>query len=263
MYEDLTEDDMDAIREVVRRKASVFWIEGTPRTTLLHLRHDTRPTGPPVRTPPHNLKAEEADFVDEQLEKEVKTGQLERGNSPWGSPPFCTKEMAVHKKARKRRIVVDYRRVNSRTLRAVYYVRNQEDIVMACAGSVFLTLVDACKGFNQIVNTDRARRMLAILARSGQFLPRCLTFGPTNGPEDFAYATDRVYAPGVGRRKWFCNQWQIYADDITIRTGRVRDGVFFTDDEDKRRSEKAKTERIQRIEAGEVQDDHGQSRRVA
>ena len=33
--------------------------------------------------------------------------------------------------------------------------------------------------------------MLAILARSGQFLPRCLTFGPTNGPEDFAFATDR------------------------------------------------------------------------
>ena len=162
----------------------------------------------------------------------------------------------MHKKARKRRIVVDYRRVNSRTLRAVYYVRNQEDIVMACAGSVFLTLVDACKGFNQIVNTDRARRMLAILARSGQFLPRCLTFGPTNGPEDFAYATDQVYAPGVGRRKWFCDQWQIYADDITIRTGRVRDGVLFTDDEDKRRSEKAKTERIQKIEAGEVQDEH-------
>ena len=97
VYDGLTEDDMNAVREVIRRKASVFWIEGSPRTTLLHLRRDTRPTGPAVRTPPHNLKAEEADFVDEQLEKEVRTGQLERGNSPWGSPPFCTKEMAVHK----------------------------------------------------------------------------------------------------------------------------------------------------------------------
>ena len=37
--------------------------------------------------------------------------------------------------------------------------------------------------------------MLAILARSGQYLPVCLTFGPTNGPEDFAFATDRVFAP--------------------------------------------------------------------
>ena len=29
----------------------------------------------------------------------------------------------------------------------------------------------------------------------------------------------------------FCNQWQIYADDCTIRTGRVCDGVVFTDEE--------------------------------
>ena len=83
-----------------------------------------------------------------------------------------------------------YRRVNQRTERAVYFVRNQEEIVTSCAGSVYLTLVDACKGFNQIVNTERARQMLAILARSGQYLPRCLTFGPTIGPEDFAFATE-------------------------------------------------------------------------
>ena len=29
----------------------------------------------------------------------------------------------------------------------------------------------------------------------------------------------------------FCNQWQIYADDCTIRTGRVCDGVVYTDEE--------------------------------
>ena len=125
---------------------------------------------------------------------------------------------------------------------------------MACAGSVFLTLVDACKGFNQIVNTERARQMLAILARSGQFLPRCLTFGPTNGPEDFAYATDRVYAPGAGRRRFFCESWQIYADDITIRSGRVIDGVLYTDEEHRARIDRAKEERVKKVEAGEAAD---------
>eukprot|EP00959_Pyramimonas_sp_CCMP1952_P097026 2028145-Pyramimonas_sp.AAC.1 len=78
-----TEHDMDVVREMITRKAAVFWIEGIPRTTLLHLMHDTRPTGPPARTPPHDLKAEDAQFVDEKLMEEVQTGQLERGNSPW------------------------------------------------------------------------------------------------------------------------------------------------------------------------------------
>ena len=193
--------------------------------------HDTIPTGPPVRTPPHNLKGEEAEWVDKQLQAEVDSGQLERGNSEWASPPFATKEFAEHRRQRKRRVVVDYRRVNRRTLRAVYCVRSADGVAREVAGSAWMTFLDACKGFNQVRNTERARRMLAILARSGQFLPRCLTFGPHNGPEDFAYATDRVYAPGRGRKMRFCKEWQIYADDCTIRTGRVCDGVVYTDAE--------------------------------
>ena len=94
-------------------------------------------------------------------------------------------------------LVVDYRRVNKRTLRAVYHVQSADAIVKDVAGSARMTLIDCCKGFNQIVNTERARSMLAILARSGQFLPRCLTFGPHNGPEDFGFATDRVYASSL------------------------------------------------------------------
>ena len=81
--------------------------------------------------------------------------------------------------------MVDYRRVHARTLRSVYFVRSAAGVVADAAGSIWTTLLDAVAGFNHIVNTDRARRMLAILARSGQFLPRCLTFGPHNGPEDF------------------------------------------------------------------------------
>ena len=146
--------------------------------------HDTIPKGPPVRQPPHNLRGEEEEWVDQQLQKEVDSGQLERGNSPWGSPPFATKSFAEHRRQWKRRLVVDYRRVNARTLRAVYHVRNADAVIKDVAGSAYMTMVDACKGFNQVVNTDRARQMLAIFARSGEFLPRCLTFGPHNGPED-------------------------------------------------------------------------------
>ena len=134
---------------------------------------------------------------------------------------------------------MDYRRVNRRTLRAIYYVRAADGIVRALCGSALLTFLDACSGFNQIVNTQRARKMLAILARSGQFLPRCLTFGPANGPEDFAFATDRIYAPGRNRKMRLCKQWQIYADDTAIRTGRVVDGVIFTDEEYDARVSKA------------------------
>ena len=92
----LTQHDVAAIIEVLRRKAGAFWIEGEPRTALKYILHDTIPTGPPCRTPPHRLKGEEADWVDEQLQKDVIRGQLVRGNSEWASPPFATKDFAEH-----------------------------------------------------------------------------------------------------------------------------------------------------------------------
>jgi hypothetical protein len=235
----MTEADMEACREVLGRKAGAFWVEGTPRTALRYLLHDTIPTGPPCRTPPHRLKGEEAEWVDEQLQKEVISGQLVRGNSEWASPPFATKAFAEHRRQRKRRLVVDYRRVNQRILRAVYFVRSADGVVQEVAGSMWLSLVDACKGFNQVANTRRARQVLAILARSGQYLPVCLTFGPTNGPEDFAFATDRVFAPGKNRKMRFCANWQIYADDITVRTGRWLNGMYYSDSEHTERIRKS------------------------
>ena len=132
----LTEADMEACREVLGRKASAFWVEGTPRTALRYLLHDTIPTGPPCRTPPHRLKGEEAEWVDEQLQSEVISGQLIRGNSEWASPPFATKAFAEHRMQRKRRLVVDYRRVNQRILRAVYFVRSADGVVHEVSGSM-------------------------------------------------------------------------------------------------------------------------------
>ena len=102
-------------------------------------------------------------FTEAELQQSVALGQLERGNSPWGSWAFPTRASP----RRKRRIVVDYRRVNSRTVRALYYLRRADDIKSEAAGSVFYSLFDAVNGFNQVQNSERARHVLAELVNSG------------------------------------------------------------------------------------------------
>ena len=161
----------------------------------------------------------------------MPAGQLVRGSSAWGSAPFPTKEMPSHKRFRKRRLVVDYRRVNARVKRSTYYCRRGTDVLAASVGSVWYTFVDAVSGFNQIRNTKRAREVLAIVARSGKYLPVGLTFGPVNGPDDFNFIVDRAYAPGRGRKLRFTKEWIADVDDLTVRSGRVIDGRFYTDSE--------------------------------
>ena len=55
-YPHLSEADIRAASEVLARKAGGLWLDGTPRTRVRHVEHDCVPTGPPVRTPVHNLK---------------------------------------------------------------------------------------------------------------------------------------------------------------------------------------------------------------
>ena len=166
--------------------------------------------------------------MENQVREDVLRKQLVRGNSPWGSWAF---PVAAHPTGKKRRIVVDYRRVNARTVRRVYFLRTADSVKGECVGSVYFSLFDAVSGFNQVRNTPRSKRILAVLTASGCYLPECLPFGPMNGPEDFARVVDTLFAMGKARVRRLNSEWQVYVDDFCVRTGRWRGGKPFSDEE--------------------------------
>ena len=223
----LSPADRAAAAEVMARKAAALWVKDSPRTTVRGVLHDVVAIGAPCRSAPMRLKGEALQFVEEEIRKDVLRGQLERGNSAWGSWAFPTRASP----RRKRRIVVDYRRVNQRTVRAIYFLRRADDIKQEAAGSVFFSLLDAVSGFNQIRNSERARRILAVLANSGCYLANMLTMGPTNGPEDFSFVVDLYFSLGKRSRRRLMREWLPYIDDFCVRTGRWRAGAPMHDEE--------------------------------
>ena len=54
---------------------------------------------------------------------------------------------------------------------------------------------------------------MAVLAASGCYLPRGLTFGPTNGPEDFQDLVFNVFSRRLYR------EWYLFLDDLSVATG--------------------------------------------
>ena len=55
---------------------------------------------------------------------------------------------------------------------------------------------------------------VAVLVASGSYLPRGLTFGPTNGPEDFQELVFIVFTRRLYR------EWFLFLDDLSVATGR-------------------------------------------
>ena len=134
----------------------------------------------------HRLSRADMEWVEKAIGEDVARGQLVKGSSLWGFPAFPTKEVASHRAIkRKRRVVVDYRALNRVTQRKVFLIPNSDQIKSCVAGSQFISVGDAKEGFNQVENDPESAKKMAVLVASGTYLPRGLTFGPTNGPEDF------------------------------------------------------------------------------
>ena len=82
-------------------------------------------------------------------------------------------------------MVVDYRGLSKVSLRRYLIIPNADGLMQTVAGSQYMSVGDLKEGFNQVDNEDETSKKMAVLTASGCYLPRGLSFGPTNGPEDF------------------------------------------------------------------------------
>ena len=126
-------------------------------------------------------------------------------------------------------MVVDFRRVNKTLVKAVYFIRRGESTKQALTGSMYVTLGDGAKGFNLVQNTEMAASVLAVLSQSGCRLANVLQLGPVNGPFDFSFIMDELFALSPAHRRGLGKTWLNYIDDWALRSGRFLEGRCLTD----------------------------------
>ena len=111
-------------------------------------------------------------------------------------------------------MVVDYRELNKVTVRKFFLMPNSDYIKSTVAGNTFISVGDLKEGFNQCENEPETAKKMAVLVASGSYLPKGLTFGPTNGPEDFQELVFNIFS----RRLY--KEWFLFLDDLSVATGR-------------------------------------------
>ena len=111
---------------------------------------------------------------------------------------------------------MDYRALNQVTVRKFFLIPNSDYIKSTVAGNQGISVGDLKEGFNQVDNEPETRKKMAVLSAGGCWLPRGLTFGPTNGPEDFQELVFTVF-----QRRLY-NDWFLFVDDLSVATGRKK-----------------------------------------
>lgn len=171
---------------------------------------DARPVKQPPRKVPIAMAGEEKAAIDQMK----KQGIIQESSSPWASPIVL-----VRKKNGKIRPCVDYRRLNSVTIKDAYPIPTTQECLDAMAGSVYFSTLDMTSGYNQIPVKESDIPKTAFVTKHGLFEYKAMSFGLTNAPATF----QRVMELALKGLQW--TTCLIYLDDVIIFGSSFREHI--------------------------------------
>src|SRR6476646_5792446 len=136
----------------------------------------------------------------------LKDGILEVSQSPYGAPVLFVPKP----NGRGLRLCVDYRALNSITVKNRCTIPRIDDLLDAVAGSQYFTSLDLTSSYHQILISEEDRPKTAFMTPFGHFQFKVLIEGLTNAPATFQTVMNSIFHPYIGKFV------VVYIDDILI-----------------------------------------------
>ena len=149
------------------------------------------------------------EFIKEQYAKEY----IRPSKSPYASPFFFIK-----RRDRKLRLVQDYWRLNSVTVKNQYPLPLILDLTASFSGAHIFTKLDLCWGYNNVCIKVGDEHKATFKTKYGLWEPTVMFFGLCNSLSTFQAMMDWIFRPLI--EKWEPRGTNIskYMDNIAVAT---------------------------------------------
>lgn len=158
---------------------------------------------------PYPISATE--FVNNEIKSLLQDRIIQNSNSPYNSPIHVVSKKGVDKNGNPNlRMVIDYRKLNEKTIPDRYPIPDTSVILANLGKSAYFTTLDLKSGFHQILMSEKDRQKTAFSVNNGKYEFCRLPFGLRNAPSIFQRTIDDIL------REWIGKCCHVYIDDIII-----------------------------------------------
>ena len=154
--------------------------------------------------------------LDKFLKENLKNGCIRRSESPLASPVFF-----IDKKDGKKRMVIDYRKLNDITIKNTYPLPRIDELIQKWKGCIYFSALDIRSGYYNVHMREGDEWKTAFLTNRGLFESLVMTFGQCNAPATFQMMMDSIFVVQIRR-----GDTGTFIDDLGIGTGKDPQGIL-------------------------------------
>lgn len=150
-------------------------------------------------------------FVNSEVEKLLQKGIISPSRSPYNSPVWVVPKKGQNPDGKpKQRMVIDYRKLNKKTIFDRYPIPETNMILSNLGNARYFSTIDLESGYHQIRIKESDKEKTAFSINGAKYEFNRMPFGLKNAPSIFQRAIDDVLRAYIGK---FAH---VYIDDVLV-----------------------------------------------
>lgn len=207
----LNTEEKEYLIDLCKEYNDIFANENEPLTSTNVVKHKIRTTDEiPIHSKLYRYPYIHKEEVDSQIDKMLRQNIIRHSHSPWCSPIWVVPKKPDASGKKKWRIVVDYRKLNEKTIPDRYPIPKIEEILDKIGRSQYFSTIDLFSGFHQIEIEPNDIEKTAFSTDNGHYEYLKMPFGLNNAPATFQRLMNHVLHGLIGKT---C---LVYMDDVIV-----------------------------------------------
>jgi transposase InsO family protein len=222
----LNDEERQQIEKICTDYHDIFHLQDEVLTSTPVVQHEIRlePGTQPVNIKPYRLPEAQKQEARRQVEELKRGGIIEESNSPWNSPLLVVKKKADASGEEKWRLVIDYRKVNEKTVGDAYPLPDVTEILDQLGQSRYFSCIDMVMGYHQIEVAEKDRAITAFSTKEGHWEYKRLPFGLKTAPATFQRMMNVAMSGLTGSRCFvFLDDICVYARSLSEHDSKLRE----------------------------------------